>query len=74
MQGLVLQSCGVAGPKGQYRRIGAFMCIRNGGIAFGKQFKSALSGRGNAAEKLLLDDYLFEDYDEENDRYTFSII
>jgi hypothetical protein len=71
MQGLVLRP---SGEKGRYRRVGAFTCSRSGGIEFGKHFKRALVIRGNAAEKALINEDLYEDYDEESDRYTFTII
>lgn len=72
MQGLVLQR---SGERGHYLRVGAFTCSRGGtSIEFGKNFKRALTIRGSLEEKSLMTWDHYEDYDEENDRYTFTII
>jgi hypothetical protein len=71
VEGLVLRP---TGSKGQFKRVGFFSSFSNLHMDTVGQFEKAIIGRGNDAEKALMTEDLYEEYDEEEDRYTFSII
>jgi len=77
-EGLVLKH---SGEKGQFERVGYFSDIDHlyydGGdrdLNRHESWWSMIIGRGDDAEKALMTENLYEEYDEGSNRYTFTII
>jgi hypothetical protein len=69
--GLVLRS---SGQKGQFKRIGVFEYNHQRETIYRYGIEEEITSRGEDAEKALIAEDLFEEYNEEEDRYTFTII
>ncbi len=71
--GLVLEP---TGKDGEFRRVGCyfanyFVRVRKESV---EGFEACLCGRGDRAEKAQMTSELYDEYDEEGDMYTFSVV
>jgi hypothetical protein len=72
VEGLVIKH---SGRKGQYQRVGYFSCYTDFGIdSIGPLEGERFFGRGDDVERAMMTDDLYEEYEEEEDVYTLTII